>query len=163
MLLPYVMHDPVPTDGWSVAYTSCADGRRSCTPVACRQTERQGPTSSASCWAVIVAWAAAGDEVLRCACYTERPRSELRLQMAGALARAPVPTVAAVAKPMHAVRANSSVAREAAVESSACNGNDGHAATAVVVQAARNIDRIRSKRRLQMAGALHTRPMRMAD
>ena len=82
--------------------------------------------------------------------------------MAGALARALVPTVAAVAKPMHAVRANSSVPREAAVESSACNGNDGHAATAVV-QAARNIDRIRSRRRVQMAGALHIRPVRMAD
>ena len=51
-----------------------------------------------------------------CYMYTESPRSKVRLPMAGALARGPVPTVAAVVAPLDAVRANGSVVREAAVE-----------------------------------------------
>ena len=58
----------------------------------------------------------------------EQPRSELSLLMAGALATAIVPTVAAVVAPVHAVRANSNVARVRADEPSESIGN-GHRAS----------------------------------
>ena len=62
------------------------------------------------------------------ACSTEQPRAEPSLPMAGALAAAIVPTVAAVVAPVHAVRANSNVARVRADEPSESIGN-GHRAS----------------------------------